>query len=60
MGTWYCGVLLCKHFDEIVSLVLVDMILDILFKTVLADPLCATPYLATRTTPVDARANLHR
>jgi hypothetical protein len=60
MDIGYCGVLLYKHFDKIVSLVLVDLILDILLKTLLADPLCATPYLATRTTPVDAGAKLYR
>jgi hypothetical protein len=60
MGIWYFGALLYRHFDEIVFLIVADMILDILFKTWLTDPLCATPYLATRTTPVDTGANFHR
>lgn len=56
MGIGYRGILPCKHFDKIVSLVLVDMIFDIVFKIWLADPVCVTPELATRTTPVDAGA----
>jgi hypothetical protein len=60
MGIWYCEVLLCKHFDEIVVLIMEDMILDVLLKASLADPLCITLYLATRTTPIDTGANIHR